>query len=107
MSLHEDMENQASGTGFMLEVPGLNIPEFAGADGKDKIVSVKDDPENAVAKYDRVVRSREMTKKRCQFKISAFLENISRIKKRMIRKSGAIHDLSYSKNSVTGEEELA
>ena len=52
MSLHEDLENQASGTGFMLEVPEVNIPEFIGADGKDEIVPVMDDPENAVAKQD-------------------------------------------------------
>ena len=38
MSLHEDLENQASGTGFMLEVPEVNIPEFIGADGKDDTV---------------------------------------------------------------------
>ena len=108
MSLHEDMENQASGTGFMFEVPEVNIPEFIGANGKDEIVPVTDDLENAVAKYDRVVRSRKMTKKRCQFKISAFLENISRIKKSIFRKSGAINDLLYStKNSLTEEEELA
>ena len=52
MSLYEDMENQASETGFMLEVPEVNIPEFIGADGKDEIVPVMDDPENAVAKQD-------------------------------------------------------
>ena len=52
ISLHEDMENQASGTGFMLEVPEVNISEFIGADGKDEIVPVMDDPENAVAKQD-------------------------------------------------------
>ena len=38
MSLHKDVENQASGTGFMLEVPEVNIPEFIGADGKDDTV---------------------------------------------------------------------
>ena len=49
-----------------------------------------------------------MTEKGCQFKISTLLEGISRINKRMIRKSGAINDLLYStKNSVTVEEELA
>ena len=37
MSLQEDMENQASGTGFILEVPEVNIPQFIGADGKDEI----------------------------------------------------------------------
>ena len=108
MSLHEDMENQASGTGFMLEVPEVNIPEFIVADGKDEIVPVMDDPENAVAKQDQVMHSRKMTEKGCQFKISTLLEDISRINKRMIRKSGAINDLLYStKNSVTVEEELA
>ena len=40
ISLHEDMENQASGTGFMLEVPEVNISEFIGADGKDEIVQL-------------------------------------------------------------------
>ena len=108
MSLHEDMENQASGTGFMLEVPEVNIPEFIGADGKDEIVPVMDDPENAVAKQDRAVRFRKMTEKGCQFKISTLLEDISRINKRMVRKSGTINDLLYStKNSVIEEEELA
>ena len=108
MSLHEDMENQASGTGFMLEVPEVNIPEFIVADAKDEIVPVMDDPENAVAKQDQVVHSRKMTEKGCQFKISTLLEDISRINKRMIRKSGAINDLLYStKNSVTVEGELA
>ena len=108
MSLHEDMENQGSGTGFMLEVPEVNIPEFIGADGKDEIVPVMYEPENTVTKQDQVVRSRKMTEKGCQFKISTLLEDISRINKRMIRKSGAINDLLYStKNSVTVEEELA
>ena len=37
MSLQEDMENQASGTGFILEVPEVNIPQFTGVDGKDEI----------------------------------------------------------------------
>ena len=37
MSLQEDMENQASGTGFILEVPEVNILQFIGADGKDEI----------------------------------------------------------------------
>ena len=64
MSLYEDMENQASGTGFMLEVPQVNIPEFIGADGKDEIVPVMGDTENAGVKQDRVVRSRKMTGKR-------------------------------------------
>ena len=41
MSLHEEMENQALRTSFMLEVPEANIPEFTGADGKDEIVSKK------------------------------------------------------------------
>ena len=41
------MENQASGTGFMLEVPEVNISEFIGADGKNEIVPVLDEPENA------------------------------------------------------------
>ena len=48
-----------------------------------------------------------MTEKGCQFKISTLLEGISRINKRMIRKSGAIDDLYSTKNSVTVEEELA
>ena len=65
MSLYEDMENQASGTGFMLEVPQVNIPEFIGADGKDEIVPVMGDTENAGEKQKRVVRSRKMTGKRC------------------------------------------
>ena len=52
MSLHEDMESQTSGIGFMLEVPAVNIPEFIGADGKDETVPVMNDPENAVAKQD-------------------------------------------------------
>ena len=92
----------------MVEVPEVNIPVFIGADGKDEIVPVMDDPENAVAKQDRVVRSRKMTEKGCRFKISTLLEDISRINKRMIRKSGAINDLLYcTKNSVTVEEELA
>ena len=100
MPLHEDMENQASGTGFMLEVPEVNIPEFIGADGKDEIVPVMDDH--------RVVHSRKMTEKGCQLKKSKLLEGISRISKRMFRKSGAIIDLLYStKNSVTVKEELA
>ena len=58
MSLHKDIENQASGTGFMLEVLEVNIPEFIGADGKDEIVPVMDHPQYAVAKQDRVVHSR-------------------------------------------------
>ena len=108
ISLHENMENQASGTGFMLEVSEMNIPEFIGVDGKDEIVPVMDDPENAVAKQDRAVLSKKMTEKGCQFQISNFLEDISRINRRMIRKSGAVNDLLYSvKNSVTVEEELA
>ena len=107
MSLHKDVENQASGTGFMLEVPEVNIPEFIGADGKDEIVPVMDDPEYPVAKQDRVVCSRKMTEKGCQLKISTVLEYVSRITKMMIRKSGAINDLLYStNNSVTVEEEL-
>ena len=102
------MENQASGTGFMLEVPEVNIPEFLGADGKYEIVQVIDDPENAVAKQDRVVHSRKMTEKGCQFKILILLEDVSRINKRTIKKSGAMNSLLYStKNSVTVEEELA
>ena len=49
-----------------------------------------------------------MTEKGCQFKISTLLEDISRINKRIIRKSGAINDLLYStKNSLSVEEELA
>ena len=76
MSLHEDMENQASETGFMLEVPEVNIPEFIGIAGKDEIVPVMDDLENAVTKQDRVVHSRKMTEKECQFKISTLLEDI-------------------------------
>ena len=61
MSLHEDMEIQASGTGFMLEVWEVKIPEFIGPDGKDEIVPVLDGPENTVAKQDRVVHSRKLT----------------------------------------------
>ena len=100
MSLHEYMENQASGTGFMLEVPEVNIPEFIGADGKDEIVPVMD--------HHQVVHSRKMTEKECQFKTSNLLEGISRINRGMFRKSGAITDLLYStKNSVTVKEELA
>ena len=51
MSLDEVMENQASGTGFMLQVPEVTIPEFIG-DGKDEIIPVIDNPVNAVAKQD-------------------------------------------------------
>ena len=47
MSLDEDTENQASGTGFMLEVPEKKIPQFIG-DGKDEIIPVIDNPVNAV-----------------------------------------------------------
>ena len=47
MSLDEDMENQASGAGFMLEVPEVKIPQFIG-DGKDEIIPVIDNPVNAV-----------------------------------------------------------
>ena len=86
----------------------MNIPEFIGVDGKDEIVPVMDDPENAVAKQERAVLSKKMTEKGCQFQISNLLEDISRINRRMIRKSGAVNDLLYSvKNSVTVEEELA
>ena len=48
--LYDDVENQVSGTGFHVEVPEVNIPEFTGAYSKDEILSVMDDPENAVAK---------------------------------------------------------
>ena len=54
------------------------------------------------------MHSRKMTEKVRQFKISTLLENIPRINKRLIRKSGATNDLLYStKNSVTVDEELA
>ena len=54
------------------------------------------------------MHSRKMTEKVHQFKISTLLENIPRINKRLIRKSGATNDLLYStKNSVTVDEELA
>ena len=36
----------------MLEVPEVIIPEFIGAVGKDEIVPVINNPENAVAKED-------------------------------------------------------
>ena len=108
ISLHENMENQASGTGFMLEVSEVNIPEFIGVDGKDEIVLVMDDPDNAVAKQDWAALFKKMTEKEFQFQISNLLEDISSINRRMIRKSGAVNDLLYSvKNSITVEEELA
>ena len=54
------------------------------------------------------MHSRKMTEKVRQFKISTLLENIPRINKRLISKSGAINKLLYStENSVTVEEELA
>ena len=83
MSLHEDIRNQASGTGFMLEVSEVNIPEFIGVDDKNEIVPVLDNPENAVAKQDRVALSRNITETRCQFKISTILKNVSRITRRI------------------------
>ena len=33
--LYDDVENQVSGTGFHVEVPEVNIPEFTGAYSKD------------------------------------------------------------------------
>ena len=54
----------------------MKIPEFIGAGGKDEIVPVLDDSENAVAKQDRVVHSRKLTERGCQFKISTLLEDI-------------------------------
>ena len=65
MSQHEEMENEASWTGFMLEVPEVIIPEFIGAVGKDEIVPVINNPENAVAKEDWVLHSRKMNEKVC------------------------------------------
>ena len=92
----------------MLKKQEVNISEFVEADGKYDIVPVMDDQENAVAKQDRVVRSRKMTEMGCQFKISTLFKDISRINKRMIRKSGAIKNPLYStKNLLTVEEGLA
>ena len=89
----------------MLKRQEVNISEFVEADGKYDIVPVMDDQENAVAKQDRVVRSRKMTEMGCQFKISTLFKDISRINKRMIRKSGTINNPLYStKNSLTVEE---
>ena len=101
MSLDEVMENQASGTGFMLQVPEVKIPEFIG-DGKYEIIPVIDNPVNAVAKQDQVVCSRKMTEKGCQFKISTLLEDISRIYQGLLWWCSGWHFLVWMPHRIVG-----